>query len=229
MTDSPNKNQREKKSETIEVRVSYTEKLAFMDACKQAGTTASHAIRDYIGDFLNPNEDKPKRRSPLMSLGVAAIVALMLAVVFLGQRAQTPPTTAERVLTHFDQDGDGYLTLADTDDGSPQAAETVAWLIEAADKNADARVDAGEIAALAEIMVEVQADNGGARPAGEEQILVVPSNLTPEQQRAFLEQSGAGAHLSLAERTRLLRILNALAEVNHAEGNTVARDGAIPK
>ena len=228
MTDRAKKNRTEKKSETIEVRVSYSEKLAFMEACKQAGTTASHAIRDYIGEFLNPGSERPLHRSPFAVVGVISALLILLFVVFIGQRTPVPPSTTQRVFNHFDRDGDGFLTQADSEGASLQTGDTVLWLMKTADKNADSRVDISELGALTEIMVEVQASNEGARKSGQERILVVPPDLTPAEQRAFLEQSGAGEHLSAEERTRLLRILNAIAEVNRADDLEGAGDKAAP-
>ncbi len=44
--------QREKKSETLEVRLPHSKKEAFKAACEKEGITASHAVRTFIDAYL---------------------------------------------------------------------------------------------------------------------------------------------------------------------------------
>jgi len=43
---------KEKKSETLEVRLPHSKKEAFMEACEREGITASHAVRTFIDAYL---------------------------------------------------------------------------------------------------------------------------------------------------------------------------------
>ena len=43
---------KEKKSETLEVRLPHSKKEAFMKACEREGITASHAMRTFIDAYL---------------------------------------------------------------------------------------------------------------------------------------------------------------------------------
>ena len=66
-----------KKSETLEVRIPYETKQAFLTACREDGTTASEVVREQVQTYLDarerppPQEKKdarheiPRNRSPL--------------------------------------------------------------------------------------------------------------------------------------------------------------------
>lgn len=210
MKPATRKKRPEKKSETIEVRVSYTEKLAFMEACRQAGTTASHAIRDYIGDFQTPGGGKKNATKIAASLIFAALLLLAVGSLYLSQRALDPATTGERVVRYFDQDGDGILTTADAENS--EGAETIQWLLTTADQNADGRIDSEEINALADVLIELRGTHPDGMPAGaSEQIIIIPPGLTPLEQQAFLEKAGFTKAVSLENQARLQRLIDALA------------------
>lgn len=77
----------EKKSETIEIRLPYTQKLAFMRACAARGVTASDALRTFIGDFVSDDEQPhhapafapqwAPRRGGLFAAGLSAGALLL--------------------------------------------------------------------------------------------------------------------------------------------------------
>ena len=213
----------EKKSETIEVRVSYTEKLAFMEACRQAGTTASHAIRDYIGDVLSPGGGKNTNTRLVAVAGLTAVIGLALAAAYFSLRDQAPPTTGERVVRYFDGNADGLLTSADANNAAN--AETVNWLLATADQNGDDRVGAEEINALADVVIELRSSQPagnemGGHSGSDEKIIIIPPNLTPSERQALLDQSATGVPLSAEDQARLERLLDALrASSAKAEAN----------
>ena len=53
---------RVKKSETLEIRLSYPAKLAFMARCQDEGRSASEALRQFIEGHVDPV--KVPRRAP---------------------------------------------------------------------------------------------------------------------------------------------------------------------
>lgn len=77
---------REKKSETLEVRLPHSKKEAFKAACEEEGITASHAVRTFIDAYLRRSRHmKAKRiakdismtliRNPLKTTGGLAAAA----------------------------------------------------------------------------------------------------------------------------------------------------------
>lgn len=102
---------REKKSDTLEVRLPHTLKARFMARCRAQGVTASDAVRAFIEDRASV------RPSPLP--GWRAVVAGILAGLALG--AVAAPSIAEAVAPGYaafdrlDTDGDGVLSRAEFD------------------------------------------------------------------------------------------------------------------
>ncbi|UTW56288.1 hypothetical protein [Kordiimonas sp. SCSIO 12610] len=214
----------EKKSETIEVRVSYSEKLAFMEACKQAGTTASHAIRGYIDDFLHPEQSADTRAlSPyrlfLMGLAGLALIIGVISVVMVGQRQagaietvgrQVP--TAHRAMGYFDKNHDGFVDGDDVAALSGPNGEAIAQLIKLGDKNADQKLDGGEFAAMAKFTIEMPSSANQEFADGErkEKVLVFPPGLNEKERREYLIEMGANKFLSDADIERLSKIVDVL-------------------
>ena len=64
---------RVKKSETLEIRLSYPAKLAFMARCRDEGRSASEALRLFIEGHIEPT--KPARRTPQRLIAGALIAA----------------------------------------------------------------------------------------------------------------------------------------------------------
>lgn len=56
------KQHREKKSETLEVRLPYSKKEAFKAACEAEGITASHAVRTFIDAYLRRSRQMKAKR-----------------------------------------------------------------------------------------------------------------------------------------------------------------------
>ncbi|MDQ3124778.1 MAG: hypothetical protein M3Q74_04160 [Pseudomonadota bacterium] len=99
-----------KKSETLEVRLPYQTKLAFMRRCRDDGQTASEAVRGFIETGLGR---RPRaRRTRLWQTLAAATAGLALGAVAapsLARTAQTDHAAFERL----DQNGDGALSIAE--------------------------------------------------------------------------------------------------------------------
>jgi hypothetical protein len=199
----------EKKSETIEVRVSYTEKLAFMEACRQAGTTASHAIRDYIDEFLNPAGNKPVKSSMIILTGFTALVGFAVTFAYFSQQSANPITTGERVMRYFDHDGDGILTTADAENTANK--DTIEWLLATGDKNGDGSIDVVEVNTLTDVLIELRGTHPDGKPAtGQEKVIIVPPGLTPSERQAFLEQNDLSALANAEDQARVQRLIDAV-------------------
>jgi hypothetical protein len=230
----------EKKSETIEVRVSYSEKLAFMEACKNTGTTASHAIRGYIGDFLNPKStadnmgsDTIASRSRVVLLLGAGIIILsaIVAVSMWNQQgagasenssgdltshiASSPPAS-HPVIAYFDANNDGVIGSEDMAFMNAANADALERLIQIGDKNADDRLDHQEMVALAKYTLEVKAEKDDQMSLNgsqkDKQVLIFPPGLNARERRAYLSEVGADKYLSKAEIDRITKIVDVLTD-----------------
>lgn len=200
----------EKKSETIEVRVSYSEKLAFMEACKQAGTTASHAIRGYIGNVLDPANTHQSRRARMWTaIGFATIVSLVGVIVWQSQQ-DSQPTTGERILSALDLDRDGRLSMQDADLGSATEKATIQWLIEAADQNGDAVASYDEIASIANVTIELRGKEQTDALQRRENVIIVPPGLSETERQAFIDEAATKHHIREEDIQRLIRLIEAL-------------------
>jgi hypothetical protein len=125
-----------KKSETLEVRIPYETKQAFLTACREDGTTASEVVREGVQTYLDKRErpDPKKERTPAMNIvmmlpkpvrryGLRA-AAGGLAAVGLTTFAALPSAAAPdfaAIFKKMDANGDGLLTteefLADRQNG----------------------------------------------------------------------------------------------------------------
>ena len=122
------KHNRVKKSETLEVRIPYETKQAFLTACREDGTTASEVVREGVQTYLDKRErpDPKKERTPAMNIvmmlpkpvrryGLRA-AAGGLAAVGLTTFAALPVAAAPdfaAIFKKMDANGDGVLTTGE--------------------------------------------------------------------------------------------------------------------
>jgi hypothetical protein len=104
-----------KKSESLEIRLPYPTKLAFMARCRDDGRSASEAMRAFIDGYMAPAQPAPTKASgfkgwKLIAAGSAA--ALVAAAAAAPTLARTAPATAAE-FKKLDADGDGKLSLAE--------------------------------------------------------------------------------------------------------------------
>jgi hypothetical protein len=99
-----------KKSETLEIRLPYPTKLAFMASCRDEGRSASEALRRYIDGHLQG--DRPARPAGRRSrhLIAGALVVAALGAVALPSIAR-PSLRAD--FDRLDFNGDRSITLAE--------------------------------------------------------------------------------------------------------------------
>ncbi|MBL8773775.1 MAG: hypothetical protein JNK30_20485 [Phenylobacterium sp.] len=98
-----------KKSETLEVRIPYPTKLAFMSRCRDEGRSASEAVRDFIERELAPPTTRKRPRRP-WRLAVGALIAAAVGA------AAAPSLAGSALASDFsrlDVDRDGRITAAD--------------------------------------------------------------------------------------------------------------------
>ncbi len=113
--------QRAKKSETLEVRIPFETKQAFLTACREDGTTASEVVRGSVQTYLDGRErptQQPNRTlimkfpQPVRRYG-PRIAASAIAAVGLATFAVLPSAAAPDLQAAFkelDANGDGVLS-----------------------------------------------------------------------------------------------------------------------
>lgn len=100
-----------KKSETLEVRLPYDAKTAFMTRCRESGQTASEAVRRFIeGELTGP--PKPRSRQRAWQTLAAAAAGLAIGAAAAPSLAQTGADDQARFET-LDRNADGVLTPAE--------------------------------------------------------------------------------------------------------------------
>lgn len=114
---------RVKKSETLEVRIPHETKQAFLNACREDGTTASEVVRDKVQDYLDTRErpslnaDKRtlimKLPQPIRRYGWRAAAGGVAAIGFVGIAA-LPSAAAPDFKAQFDRldkNSDGVISV----------------------------------------------------------------------------------------------------------------------
>jgi Ca2+-binding EF-hand superfamily protein len=128
-----NRPQRAKKSETLEVRIPFETKQAFLTACREDGTTASEVVRGSVQTYLDGRErptQQPNRTlimnfpQPVRRYG-PRIAASAIAAIGLTTFAVLPSAAApdfQATFKKLDVNGDGVLS-ADEFAGSKPGGE----------------------------------------------------------------------------------------------------------
>lgn len=97
-----------KKSETLEVRLPYQTKTAFMDRCARDGVTASQAVRGFIDARLAPARPRRLRRLAQVAAGALALLGVAATAV-----PSLAGTTERAGFDRLDLDRDGRLSPAE--------------------------------------------------------------------------------------------------------------------
>jgi len=96
-----------KKSETLEIRLPYPTKLAFMARCRDEGRSASEALRGFIDGAIEPA--RPPRHTPHRLIAGALIAAAVGAIAL-------PSLARPGLQAGFDRldlNGDKAISLAE--------------------------------------------------------------------------------------------------------------------
>jgi hypothetical protein len=103
-----------KKSETIEIRIPYETKLAFMTRCREDGVSVSAALRGFIGERLEAPPEMKSRPTSGRRMGLQMAAGLAAAI---GMAATAVPSLAASVdrigFSRLDADGDGGVSRAE--------------------------------------------------------------------------------------------------------------------
>lgn len=99
-----------KKSETLEVRLPHRTKMAFMARCRDAGQTASEAVRGFIEAELVAGSRRARPR--LWQMAAAAVAGLALGAVAAPSLARTV-SPDEAAFARLDRNHDGALSIAE--------------------------------------------------------------------------------------------------------------------
>jgi hypothetical protein len=104
----------EKKSESLEIRLPFSQKQAFMEACRERGVTASDVLRQFIADDLAARSaEKPRERPWVMTLrshrlkAAASAAASAMAAAIFGSSVSFADNPA---FDRFDKDDDGLVS-----------------------------------------------------------------------------------------------------------------------
>jgi hypothetical protein len=104
-----------KKSESLEIRLPYPTKQAFMARCRDDGRSASDALRAFIDGYL-VDENKPKPAFRGWRLVAAGSAAALMAAAAAAPTLARPALAAAQTEIEFkklDANGDGKLSLAE--------------------------------------------------------------------------------------------------------------------
>ncbi|MDP3491820.1 MAG: hypothetical protein Q8R82_01810 [Hyphomonadaceae bacterium] len=120
-TDRNQKPIKSKKSETLEVRIPFETKQAFLTACREDGTTASEVVRESVQTYLDERERPPiqEKRSIIMNfpqpvrryaprIAAGAVAAIGLTTFVALPSAAAPDFKAQ--FSQMDANGDGVLS-----------------------------------------------------------------------------------------------------------------------
>ena len=101
-----------KKDETVEVRLSYAAKTAFMARCQAEGRTASEAIRRFIDAELNQTAARRSIPTGWRQLAAAALAGLALGAVAVPALAQSRSAAPSRAaFDRLDRNHDGVVSF----------------------------------------------------------------------------------------------------------------------
>lgn len=101
-----------KKSESLEIRIPYPTKQAFMARCRDEGRSASEVLRDLIETRLvEESLDAAKVARRRMRLIAGALLALAVGAVAVPSLAHAPhETQSRRAFERMDADHNGVVT-----------------------------------------------------------------------------------------------------------------------
>jgi Ca2+-binding EF-hand superfamily protein len=106
---------REKKTETLEVRLPHATKRAFMDRCREEGRSASEVVREMIDGYLgrpgwNLREQTPMKRRLIYP---AAFAAAAVTAGVMAATASSAGPDLRPIFRDLDRNSDGLVTLAE--------------------------------------------------------------------------------------------------------------------
>lgn len=167
---------REKKSESLDIRLPHGQKTAFMQATKAQGETASEALRRYIDDYVAQAEqaDKPNRLEEftmtLLRHKIKTLTTSSCAALGLFGLAALPSAADDTAFDHLDANKDGIITEGEIMPG--EDSDIIAKL----DTDGSGGVTPEELDAASETIVlksESTSTNAEGEPVTKKQVKVL--------------------------------------------------------
>lgn len=186
------KKRQEKKSESLEIRLPYSQKTAFIEACREQGISASEALRAQIDLFVEDVSapQKPNRLGAAFDMikrhRKKAIASLTALAASLSIGLALPSQADEPLFSAYDRNGDGVLTAGEI---SPNDSAIFAAL----DKDHSGEITEDEFDKNAEIVEIIDTIKPGENPGDPSKRLVGIERTTFElngtdQVNVFIQQ-----------------------------------------
>lgn len=108
---------KEKNSERLEIRLPYSKKQAFMDACENQSDTPSHAIRRFINSYIRRTDSDEighwfgalKRRLRPVSLLALLVVSISGLAIWNSQKSEPNVIDKAALFAAYDKDQSGFI------------------------------------------------------------------------------------------------------------------------
>jgi hypothetical protein len=116
---------REKKSDSIEVRIPYGVKRAFAAQCRERGSSVSEAIRGFVeAELRQASPDAPRRRFRLTRpVAVFGSVATLAAALVIGPASVSAAPDFGPGFTALDRNHDGAISPGEFGDDSRRKSD----------------------------------------------------------------------------------------------------------
>ena len=103
-----------KKSETLEIRIPYPTKQAFMARCQAEGRSASEALRGFIDGQIAPRDGGLRLKAPHFVIGALIAAAVgAVAVPSLAGPSLTAGLVSRLAFERLDTNHDGVISYAE--------------------------------------------------------------------------------------------------------------------
>jgi hypothetical protein len=102
-----------KKTETIELRLPYEAKLAFMSRCSEAGVSASAELRTFIADYVDGHATRLRTQSRKRLAVRAGLVVLALAAATAAAQPALARASLSASFAQIDANHDGQVSFAE--------------------------------------------------------------------------------------------------------------------
>ncbi|MDB5691448.1 MAG: hypothetical protein JWO81_511 [Alphaproteobacteria bacterium] len=99
-----------KKSETIEIRLSYEAKAAFMERCRREQRTASERIRLFIDEQLDARPAVRRRRRASWRIAAAGLIGAALGLGAAAPSFAHATENSRAAFDRLDRNHDGILS-----------------------------------------------------------------------------------------------------------------------
>ncbi len=160
------KRRKEKKSESLDIRLPYEQKREFMEATRKRGETASQALRSFIADYI---EDARLAEHPNPVQEITMTLAR--------HRIKTIATAAGAAL--------GVFSIT----ALPSAADSTAF--DALDKNKDGMITEGEILPGQDADIIAKLDTDGSGGVSQEELEAAGNRIVIKKTSSDGEEDGA--------------------------------------